>query len=422
VIKDLFCLLWVSKEGLTDTELIDVLGVSRMTFSGVFTAIQDMIISRSGLLNFYHDDLRKAVERKYLSDEGLKRKYYVKLADYFESFGSLDRRSQELPWCLFQSKSWYRLCKCLREIDAFYALCTKMYKWELKRYWNAILEDHNVAVEYIQSLEEYENTKNPDKKTLSTILMRLGKFLKEMLQYEGAEQLLLKSLQLNESIFGKEHEIVAKNNYIIAQVNWNQGKWDRAEPYCLKSLEVRERLHGPDSMLVAKCLTGLGELWIERNPQKARPLLERAMEILTKKLGRDHQLVSRLMHDLATIYDSFGQHQEAVSLHMEAITIREKSLGQNHPQLSTSYEVLGITYKLMREFRKAELAFRKALQINEIVHGEIYTGVASNLEWLVLIYNDLNLPFEADKCEERRRKVQGELTKLGITVGERIVD
>jgi len=139
-------------------------------------------------------------------------------------------------------------------------------------------------------------------------------------------------------------------------------------------------------------------------------------------LGRDHVLVSRLMHDLATIHDSFGEHEQAVQLHQEAISIREKSLGPNHPQLSTSYEVLGITFKLMKQPKRAELSFRKSIQINELVHGEFYTGIASSLEWLVLVYNELNMPFEADKVEERRRKVQLELDKMGVTVGERIVD
>lgn len=67
-------------------------------------------------------------------------------------------------------------------------------------------------------------------------------------------------------------------------------------------------------------------------------------------------------------------------------------------------------------------------------------AVVSCCEWLVMIYNDMKLPFEADMYEEKRRKVQSgiifgggsefllltilklELDVLGITVSERIVD
>jgi len=418
----MFSLLWVSKDGLSEAELIEILGISRMSFSGVYTAVQDLLISKSGLLSFCHDDLRKAVEKKYIPDVDLKRKYYLRLADYLENGGTVERRSQELPWCLFHAKSWYRLRNCLCNIDTFLLLCTKSYKFELKRYWNAILEDNNVAVAYMDSLKAYELSSHATKEKLAIATTSIGKFLKEMLQYESAEQLLWQSLQLNKEIHGHSSIPVANIYYYLAQVFWNQGLWDKAEPPCLKSMEIREQLLGSDHLKVAKCLTGMGELWIERNPTKAKPLLERSMEILVKKLGRDHQLVSRLLHDLATVHDSFGEHDQAVQLHLEAIAIREKSLGQNHPQLATSYEILGITYKLQDEYHKAELAFLKALHINELVHGEMYTGVASSLQWLVMVYTDLGRPFEADKYEQRRIKVQTELDKLGIKVGERIVD
>ncbi len=89
-------------------------------------------------------------------------------------------------------------------------------------------------------------------------------------------------------------------------------------------MEIREQVLGMDHLKVGRCLTGLGEMWIERNPQKAKPLLERAMEILIKRAGKEHHLVSRVMHDLATIHDSCGQHDQAVVLHTGAIAIREK--------------------------------------------------------------------------------------------------
>jgi tetratricopeptide (TPR) repeat protein len=125
-------------------------------------------------------------------------------------------------------------------------------------------------------------------------------------------------------LYGTNHEAVAKTNYLIAQVYWNQGKLVEAEPYCTKALDIYQRVLGDDHKKVAKCLTGLGELWIEKDPHKAKPLLERSMEINIKIVGKEHHLVSRLLHDLATIHDSFGEHDEAVKLHLQAIAIREK--------------------------------------------------------------------------------------------------
>ena len=163
-------------------------------------------------------------------------------------------------------------------------------------------------------------------------------------------------------------------------------------------------------------------MWIERDAKRAEPALERAMEIYQKINGKEHHMVTRIMHDIATVRDTYGSHEEAVQLHLEAIKIREKILGNSHPFLGISHEILGITYKLMNEHHKALQSFLKALKIHENVHGEFYTGVATCCEWLVMVYNDIGKPFLADQYEEKRRKVMDELDKLGVTTGERIVD
>lgn len=68
-------LIWVSRRGLYESEILDLLGVSRMVFSPFFFAIQESLVSRSGLLNFFHDYLRQAVEARYLNSIDLK-KYF----------------------------------------------------------------------------------------------------------------------------------------------------------------------------------------------------------------------------------------------------------------------------------------------------------------------------------------------------------
>ena len=73
LVRDVFCLLWTSKEGLSETELLDILEVSKLTFSSLMMAVKDMLLSRSGLLSFYHDDIRKAVENRYLTSYELKK-------------------------------------------------------------------------------------------------------------------------------------------------------------------------------------------------------------------------------------------------------------------------------------------------------------------------------------------------------------
>lgn len=86
------------------------------------------------------------------------RKYYIKIADYFESNGSIQRKSIELPWCLHNAKNWYRLKNCLCNLDIFLQLYTKHNKFELKKYWLSIKEDYNIPESYFSVIEEYKAT------------------------------------------------------------------------------------------------------------------------------------------------------------------------------------------------------------------------------------------------------------------------
>jgi tetratricopeptide (TPR) repeat protein len=79
-----------------------------------------------------------------------------------------------------------------------------------------------------------------------------------MVQYSGAEPIMLKALSMITSLYGDSDLRVAKANYLLAELYWNQGKWDLAEPRCQKALEIREKILGPNHPEVAMALVGLG--------------------------------------------------------------------------------------------------------------------------------------------------------------------
>ncbi len=67
-------------------------GISRMAFSSLFSSLEDLLISKAGLYNFYHDAIRRAVENKFLTYKEIRCKYYLQLAQYFEDQNTLRNR------------------------------------------------------------------------------------------------------------------------------------------------------------------------------------------------------------------------------------------------------------------------------------------------------------------------------------------
>jgi len=369
------------------------------------------------------------VETRYLPHDSLKTKYHLQLAYYFEGKSSkspspnrMSRKAQELPYHLLQAQEYYRLQRCISDIDIFLQLFFCKSKFYLKRLWLAFGDRYDVSACYEESLQKYILSDDPTPAQLLSVLLPLAKFVREMLQYDGSARLLARALALASEI-DPGGLTTAKILYRTAQLYWGQGKWDIAEKYCVESLKIREKILGPHDLQVAKCLCGMGEVFVTRDPAKAEPWLLRSLEIRERAFGRNHHLVSRLLHDIGLVEMDKGNLEEAIKLHTEAIQIRETTLGPDNHQLAVSWETLGTALKVGQRFREAEAAMLKALRINIEVHGETHPSAASCYEWLAMIKKDLGEDAMGDAYHVKSHRIAEELIKTGVTsLGDRVVD
>ena len=63
--------------------LLAYIQVPSPVWSPFYLSVVDNLVNRNGILNFFHDHLRKAVEAKYLPSDEEKKHGYIKVADYF---------------------------------------------------------------------------------------------------------------------------------------------------------------------------------------------------------------------------------------------------------------------------------------------------------------------------------------------------
>jgi nephrocystin-3 len=144
LVQDSLAFLWTSRRGLYESELLELLSLSRIAFTPFFSAIQESLVSRQGLLNFFHDYLRQAVESRYLSRPEEKRQYQDRLAKYFEKSTNVERKSDELPWLLYRMQEWARLKACLTDLQVFLQLYNPSRKYELKSFWLPIQSTYHI--------------------------------------------------------------------------------------------------------------------------------------------------------------------------------------------------------------------------------------------------------------------------------------
>jgi len=139
LVPDSMKLLWAARQGLTETEMLTILGSSEAPlpnaiWSPLFLAVKSSLIRRSGVLAFFHADFRQAVEQRYLSDEREKQAAHLCLANYFARQNISSRQIDELPWHLLAMRSWPELNALLAD-PKYLAKAWPTHQYEIKSYW-----------------------------------------------------------------------------------------------------------------------------------------------------------------------------------------------------------------------------------------------------------------------------------------------
>ncbi|MDK9701294.1 MAG: DUF4062 domain-containing protein [bacterium] len=176
LVGDAISLLWSARWGLSEIELLDLLGengepLPRAKWSPLYLAASDSLVSRSGLLGYFHDYLRDAVRDTYIPTEEHQRKFHVRIADYFLKRELNSRKVDELPWQLCEAKEWDRLYDMLADLD-FFDVAWNASEWDVKRYWANI--ETNSSLRMSNAYQNWKDTFHSHFNTWWKISVLLG--------------------------------------------------------------------------------------------------------------------------------------------------------------------------------------------------------------------------------------------------------
>lgn len=374
IVKEVTTLIWASRKGLSETELLEILGtpdnpMPRTFWSPLYLALEESLISRSGLLTFFHDFLRQAVEARYLAVAEEKQKTHITIADYFDKKILDDRKTDELPWQFYSAENWERLKKCVTDIGMFLKLQTFTKRYELTRYWLTINERYDMVNEYNIMLSIYEKISS-DQLVLADCVIKIASFLELNARYIAAEALYNKALAIRVNILGPEHPVTAQSLNDLAFLLKLSGDFNRAEPFYRRALAIREKVLGPEHPDTAQTLNDLASLLeAKSDPKNAEPLFLRALAIREKVLGPEHPDTAQSLNSLALLYAILHKYDQAEALYRRALTIRENVLGLEHPDTAQTLGNLALMLSQKGDYEQAENLYYKTLAIKEKVLG-----------------------------------------------------
>ncbi|HLX58577.1 MAG TPA: tetratricopeptide repeat protein [Ktedonobacteraceae bacterium] len=188
------------------------------------------------------------------------------------------------------------------------------------------------------------------------LLIKTGYYLKDHAQYEQAEPLYLRALDICEHVLGSNHPNTAQSLNNLAALYRDQGKYEQAEPLYQHALDIDEQALGPNHPDVATDLNNLAELYRDQGKyEQAELLQQRALAIREQVLGPNHPNTAQSLNNLAALYRDQGKYEQAEPLYQRAIAIFEKTLGPDHPNTKTGRgNYAGLLEDMQREGKQQQ--------------------------------------------------------------------
>ena len=428
--REALSLLWAARRGLGEEEIRECLGsrespLQMAYWSPLFLALGEAMIARQGRLDFFHKDLRQAVERRYLADAEARNAAHLRLARYFENDEDASRRLDEWPHQLFRGGDFGALLACVTTPDVFESLGSDARIYELDSYWTELekrfdlepgcqeararIGDEESEWEKVARFEQevgryfshrgqfqhagswlrraagrFAEKAGPEQVIAHAECCRhLGSFLMHSGQPAEAEPVLARAVELLDTGFGTEHALGGVDLTLLAEVRRSLGKYGQARADYEAGLARVEKALGRDHAHTATIRSNYAGLLLEMADfATAERLYREAFEDTTRALGPNHPHAAHILSNLASTLVHAGRPAEAEPLHQRAVRILSGSIGADNPYTLTAKANLAHVLSALGRATEAEALTREILVQRERIHGPGHPEVASTRESL----------------------------------------
>ena len=308
LVREALSLIWAARRGLSEAELLDMLGseglpLPQRVWAPLALALENSLFDRGGLLNFFHDFIRQAVEQRYLKNAEERKQAHLRVVEHFASVEDFPvRKLDELPWQLQQAGTWQGLFDLLADLDFFEALYEKDEQ-EVAIYWAAV-----EAGSELKRTQAYKGVSKRGLHMLNWLALNFqdAGFLHEALElHEEAARVCRETDNLNSlsNSLGNQANIL----YAWGRLEEAMDLQKEKEHICrqLGNLDGRSRSLGNQALI----LSDWGKL------EEAMDLHQEE-ERICKQLGNLDGLQACLGNQ-ALILKAWGRLEEAMDLHQE---------------------------------------------------------------------------------------------------------
>ena len=183
-----------------------------------------------------------------------------------------------------------------------------------------------------------ENSYDSNHPETALVLYNLGNLLVQQGLYVKAVAIYGRALNIQLENFDSNFDSMTANIIgALGDLNRRAKIYDIAEDSLLKSLEITENIYGKNHQNTAVRLNNLGVLYQDQNQySKAEYFYKRALDISKERVSSNDRTLGIRFNNLARLYQDQGFFDKSEPLLKEALKINKNSYGKYHPKTKAS--------------------------------------------------------------------------------------
>jgi tetratricopeptide (TPR) repeat protein len=411
-VRELMTRLWAARRGLSEPELLEMGGLTRLDLSTLLFALDYHLRSSEGRVTFFHDHLREAIRARCLAGDAARAQAHRRIGEYFMAQPPSDRRLDELPWQWLQAGEWERLRDCIVEMEAFLALVRDERRDDLLVYWQALEGRHDLVDTLLQSLGEYQERiirsspfaalkaelsrsaplvhlgglETPAEAQAAFAAMELASFLHLVGCCQAADRLLDDALERLDRLVGVDRGLIAETLYHQAELRHSAGDYARAETTLRHAITLLASEGQETSGRLALVSNALAGVFLDQGRfVEAEETARRALHVALQGLGPDDRVTANCRHTLASAYLHLGRFREAERLFRETLAVLESRFGPDHMGAAAAAKGLATALENQERLDEAEPLYRRCLGTWQKHFGEGHPFTAQGWNDLALL-------------------------------------
>lgn len=404
--QKVMCALYLSRNGLTETELSQMLNIASHQWLPFYYAAEPYLNHVSGgFLKLMHEPLEKAIYDRYIQVEDRKRGFLHGQIGYYRGQYHTLKASEtvipnhmytELLWLCYEAGDQVLLKELITTIPVFLKLF-ELEPYQLLEYVQSFkLTKEQQVAEFSRAVDMYAielYTERTEEdlvfdvnigEELVSVLKKVALFF-NMARSNAEEYFLLRLkglLESNDRIAQRDMKLhITMYGLACFYVNIREDK--KALPFHLSALKFFQE-KAPESEEktehLARSYHGTGIVYMKlSNFSEAIQSFEKSMEIhKSRSNSKESQLdVVKSLSCIAEVHALQGNYELAVQKYEEVTDMENRIyVSYRPPEMSYSLSNLGIGYRRLRLFDKAEEVYNKALKIKINAVGENHVDVA----------------------------------------------